>query len=135
MVSPSVYTYTELANKDLLHHCFLEPCPSHDPMATSMFSDMGKTDVLVISSEPASSNPLVVSHRPSSGLTHAEVVKLENQGVGKESHAGDCSIMKARYGLDKDCYMWEVEKGRLSTVEVRKKIATLFSVTKNPSGE
>lgn len=109
-------------------------------MATtnSQFSDMGKTDVLLIVSEPDSRNPLVVPRRPNTELSPPEVVKLENQGVAKEHHTDDLSIMKARYELDKDCCMVGVEQGQtdreLSSVDVRKKISSVFSTTKNQSG-
>ncbi len=104
-------------------------------MATQQFADMGKTDVLLITSELTNSRPLVVPHRPCAQLSQAEVVKLENQGVSKEHHTDDCSIMKARYALDKDCCIWPVEKGRVTALEIRRKIAALFSSTKNQSSE
>ncbi len=99
------------------------------------FADMGKTDVLLIASELTNNRPLAVRHRPCPQLSQTEVDKLENQGVSKEHHTDDCSIMKARYSLDTDCCIWPVEQGRVTALEIRRKIAVLFSSTKNPSSQ
>ena len=97
------------------------------------FSDMGKTDVLLIVPESTESNPQAVPRRPKSELSNADRVKLENQGVSKEHHTDDLTIMKARYALDKDCCILEVEHSR-TAAQVKRRINTLFSTTKNQSG-
>ena len=98
----------------------------------------GERDVLFIVSDSPSRNPDVVPRRSRGELTDDERRKLEHQGVSRDSHHDDLSIMKARYGLDPECQIVGVESGdsgrELTCEDVKKQIASLMNNTDKEGG-
>ena len=96
-------------------------------------------DVLFIVSDSLSRNPDVVPRRSRGERTEDERRKLENQGVPRDSHHDDLSIMKTRYNLDKYCAVVGVESGdsgrELTCEDVKKQIASLMNNTDKEGGE
>ncbi len=76
----------------------------------------GKAEVLLITSNLTTQDDDVVPRRPGGELTDDDRQKLEHQGVTRDSHHDDLSIMKARFILDKDKTIAEVlrDDGSLS---------------------
>ena len=99
----------------------------------------GGRDVLFIVSDSPSRNHDVVPRRSRGELTDDERRKLEHQGVPRCCHHDDLSIMKARYGLDKDENIVGVEFGdsgrELTCEDVKKQIASLLNNTDQEGGE
>lgn len=102
------------------------------------YSAYGTIDVLLIVSDFPSRNPDVVPRRTRGELTDDERRKLENQGIPRDCHHDDLSIMKARYGLDKECNIVGVESGdsgrELTCEDVKKQIASLINNTDQAAG-
>ena len=103
------------------------------------YGAVGERDVLIIVSVSPSRNPDVVPRRSRGELTDDERHKLEQQGVPKDSHHDDLSIMKARYGLDSMYQIVGVESGdsgrELTCEDVKKQIASLMNNTDKEGGE
>ncbi len=97
----------------------------------------GKAEVLLITSNPTTQDDDVIPRRPGGELTDDDRQKLEHQGVTRDSHHDDLSIMKARFILDKDKSIAEVLRydGSLSCEQVTKKIALLLNNTDTCGGE
>ena len=99
----------------------------------------GERDVLIIISNSPSRDSDVVLRRSRGELTEDERRKLENQGVPRDCHHDDLSIMKARYGLDSRPQIVGVESGdsgrELSCEDVKKLIASLMNNTDKKGGE
>ena len=76
------------------------------------YGAQSKGDVLLIVSEDDLSYPDVVPRRPAIELTQQLREKLENQGIARDQQADDFTIMKARYGLTKNCINIDVEMRR-----------------------
>ena len=102
------------------------------------YSAYGTIDVLFIISDSPSRNPDVVPRRSCGELTDDERRKLEHQGVSRDSHHDDLSIMKARYSMDKLCAVVGVESGdsgrELTCEDVKKQIASLMNNTDKAAG-
>ena len=89
----------------------------------------GKTDyavacqgeALIIVSEDDLPEPDVVRRRPAIELTEEVRGKLENQGIPREDQCDDLSIVKARYGLDKNYTVKGVEKSQPGGVGLTRK--------------
>ena len=89
----------------------------------------GKTDyavasqgeVLIIVSEDDLPEPDVVRRRPAIEVTEEVRGKLENQGIPREDQCDDLSIVKARYGLDKEYTVMGVEKSQPGGVGLTRK--------------
>ena len=81
----------------------------------------GECDVLIIVSEDGLPEPDVVRRRPAIELTEEVRGKLENQGIPREDQCDDLSIVKARYGLDKDFTVKGVEIGQPGGVGLTRK--------------
>ena len=64
------------------------------------YSAGGDRDVLIIVPEDVS-GPDIVQRRPAIELTEEWRGKLENQGIEREDHSDDLTLVKARYSLDK----------------------------------
>ena len=96
----------------------------------------GKTEVLFIVPSFSGQSPAeVVPRRPQKELSEDEQRKLEHQGVPRECHHDDLSIMKARYGLDKERSISEVMTGGSLTCErVTEKITRLMNRTRAALG-
>ena len=103
------------------------------------YGAVGERDVLFIVSDSPSPNPDVVPRRFRGELTDDERRKLENQGVPRDCHHDDLSIMKARYGLDSRQHIVGVESGdsgrELTCEDVKKQIASLMNNTDKEGGE
>ena len=95
----------------------------------------GKTEVLlIVPSLPGHQSPEVVPRRPQIELSEDERRRLEHQGVPRDCHHDDLSIMKARFSLDEDKCVNEVLTGDSVTCElVKKKITHLMNDTYNTS--
>ena len=96
------------------------------------YGAQGKRDVLFIVSEDDLSHPDVVPRRPAIELTQQLREKLENQGIARDQQTDDVTIMKARYGLTKDCRSIEVEMSqsggeRVTRAGVLKRIKMLMN--------
>ena len=93
--------------------------------------------MLLITSNPTTQDDDVIPRRPGGELTDDDIRKLEDQGVPRDSHHDDLSIMKARYGLDKDKTIAEVlrDDGSLTCEQVTTKIAQLLKNTATSGGE
>ena len=102
------------------------------------YSAYGTIDILFIVSDSPSSNPDVVPRRSRGELTDDERRKLEHQGVPRDSHHDDLSIMKARYNLDKYCAVVGVQSGdsgrELTCGDIKKQIASLMNNTDKAAG-
>ena len=95
----------------------------------------GKTDVLLIVPSFSGHSSEVVPRRPREELSEDEHKKLEHQGVPREYHHEDLSIMKARYGLDKERSISEVMTGGSLTCEqVTEKITRILNRTRAALG-
>ena len=70
-------------------------------------------------------------------LTDDDRQKLEHQGVPRDCHHDDLSIIKVRYGLDKEMSIAEVlrDDGSLTCEQVTKKITQLMNETDTSGGE
>ena len=103
------------------------------------YGAVGERDVLVIVSDSPPRNSDVVPRRSQGELTNDERRKLEHQGVPRDCHHDDLSIMKARYGLDTEYQIVGVESGdsgrELTCEDVKKKIASLMNNTDKEGGE
>ncbi len=101
------------------------------------YGAIGKLEVIVITSNPTTQDDDVVPRRPGRELTDDDRRKLEHQGVPRDSHHDDLSIMKARFSLDKDKTIAEVlrDDGSLSCEQVTKKITLLLNNTDTSGGE
>ena len=75
----------------------------------------GNRNVLIIMSEDSMNHPDVVERRPATDLTEETRRKLENQGIPREEQNDDLTIVKARYGLDKERSIYGVEVSNLGT--------------------
>ena len=96
------------------------------------YGAVGHREVLIIVSEDSLPEPDVVRRRPAIELTEEVRGKLENQGIPREDQCDDLSIVKARYGLDKERTLIGVEIGQpggvgLTRESVFKQIATLMN--------
>ena len=104
-----------------------------------IYSAIGTIDILFVVSDSPSPNPDVVPRRSRGELTDDERCKLEHQGVPRDCHHDDLSIMKARYGQDKDCNIVGVESGdsgkELTCEDVRKQITSLMNDTAKAEGK
>ena len=102
------------------------------------YSASGTKDVLFIVSDSPSRSPDVVPRRSRGELTDDEKRILEHQGVPRDSHHDDLSIMKARYSQDKLCAVVGVESGdsgrELTCEDVKKQIASLMNNTDKAAG-
>ena len=83
----------------------------------------GEFDVLIIVSEDGLLEPDVVRRRPAIELTEEVRGKLENQGIPRKDQCDDLSIVKARYGLDKEYTVKGVEKSQPGGVGLTRKSA------------
>ena len=103
------------------------------------YAAVGERDVLFIVSDSSSRNPDVVPSRSRGELTNDERRKLEHQGVPRDCHHDDLSIMKARYELDTENQIVGVESGdsgrELTCEDVKKQIASLMNNTDKRGGE
>ena len=99
----------------------------------------GERDVLFIVSDSPSRNPDVVPRISRGELTDDERRKLENQGVPRNCHHDDLSIIKARYGLHSRSKIVGVESGdsgrELTRDDVKKQIESLMNNTDKAGGE
>ena len=99
----------------------------------------GGRDVLFIVSDSPSRNPDVVPRISRGELTDDERHKLENQGVPRNCHHDDLSIIKARYGLHSRSKIVGVESGdsgrELTREDVKKQIESLMNNTDKAGGE
>ncbi len=97
----------------------------------------GTTEVLLITSNLTTQDDDVVQRRPGGELKDDERRKLEHQGVPRDCHHDDLSIMRARYGLDKKKSIAEVlrDDGSLTCEQVTKKITQLMNNTETCGGE
>ncbi len=100
------------------------------------YGAMGTREVLLITSNPTTQDDDVVPRRPGGELTDDDRQRLEHQGVPRDSHHDDLSIMKARFSLDKDISIAEVlrDDGSLSCEQVTKKITQLLNNTDTSGG-
>ena len=90
----------------------------------------GQAEVLLIVPNLSDPSPEVVQRRPQEELSEDEQRKLENQGVARDYHYDDLSIMKARFSLDKEKCVNEVLTGDSLTCElVKKQITRLMNNT------
>ncbi len=102
------------------------------------FGAMGTREVLLITSNPTTQDDDVVPRRPGGELTDDDRQGLEHQGVPRECHHDDLSIMKARFSLDKDIRIAEVlrdDGSPLTCKQVTKKITQLLNNTDTSGGE
>lgn len=103
------------------------------------YSATGEIDILLIVPAFPSLDPDVVPRRSRGELTDDEKRKLEHQGVPKDCHRDDLSIMKARYGLDPNNFIVGVESGTSERVliceEVKKRISKLINKTDKAEGD
>ncbi len=97
----------------------------------------GKSEVLLITSNLTTQDDNVVQRRPGGELKDDERQRLEHQGVPRDCHHDDLSIIKARYGLDKERSIAEVlsDDGSLTCEQVTKKITRLLNNTETCGGE
>ena len=103
------------------------------------YSARGKRDVLLIVPNNDLSDPDVVPRRPAIELTQQLREKLENQGIARDQQTDDLTIMKARYGLDKNRRLQEVQTsqpgGKSVTREsVLKQITSLMNNHEDRAG-
>lgn len=99
------------------------------------YAAVGGRDILIIVSDNSSPNPDVVPRRSQGELKDNERNKLDNQGIPRECHHDDLSIMKARYGQHPKSHILGVASGRELTCEdVKKKIASLIRDTDKEGG-
>ena len=107
----------------------------HTSSGKYAYSARGKVEVLFIVSTSSSPSPEVVPRRPQKLLSEDERKKREHQGVFRDGHHDDLSIMKARYGLDKKKSISEVLTGDSLTCEqVTEKIVRLMNRTRAAGG-
>jgi len=100
------------------------------------FTDMGKTDVLMIVSTYSSQNPKVVQRREYSDLSGEERGMLESQGLSRAQQTDDLTIMKARYALDKDCCVLDVEQGNeLTAFRVKEIVSSVMANSESSSSK
>ncbi len=98
----------------------------------------GITEVLLITSNPTIQDDDVVPRKPGGELTDDDRRRLEHQGVPRDSHHDDLSIMKARFILDKEKSMAKElndDGSSLTCVQVTKKISQLLNNTDTNGGE
>ncbi len=97
----------------------------------------GKTEVLLVTSNLTTQDDDVVQRRPGGELKDDERRKLEHQGVPRDCHHDDTSIMKARHSLDKEKSIAEVlrDDGSLTCEQVIKKITQLQNNTDTCGGK
>ncbi len=98
----------------------------------------GKREVLLITSNFTTQDDDVIPRRPGGELKDDETRKLENQGIPRDCHHDDLSIMKARFSLDKtEISIAEVlrDDGSLTCEQVTKKITQLQNNTDTCGGE
>ena len=89
-------------------------------------------------SNPTTQDDDVVPRRPGGELTDDDRRRLEHQGVPRDSHHDDLSIMKARFSLDKEKTIAEVlrdDGSPLTCEQVTKKITQLLNNTDTSGGE
>ena len=92
-----------------------------------IYSASGKREVLLIAPTLSSPSPEVVPRRPQE-LSEHERWRLEYQGVPRDCHHDDLSLIEARYNLDKDLSLFEVLTGRSITCkQVMKKASQLMN--------
>ncbi len=101
------------------------------------YSASGKTEVLLITSNLTTQDDDVVQRRPGGELKDDERQKLEHQGVLRDCHHDDTSIMKARFSLDKEKSIAEVLRNErsLTCEQVTKKITQLLNNTDTNGGK
>ncbi len=102
------------------------------------FGAMGTSEVLLITSNPTTQDDDVIPRRPGGELTDDDRQGLEHQGVPRECHHDDLSIMKARFSLDKDKTIAEVlrdDGSPLTCEQVTKKITQLLNNTDTSGGK
>ena len=97
----------------------------------------GKREVLLITSNFTTQDDDVIPRRPGGELKDDERQKLEHQGVSRDCHHDDLSIMKARHGLNKESSIAEVlrDDGSLTHEQVTTKITQLLNDTETGGGE
>ena len=99
------------------------------------YSAQGKSEVLFIVPILSDQTPEVVPRRPRKKLSEDEQKKLEHQGVTRDCHHDDLSIMKARVHLNKETTASKVIRGESLTCEqVIEKIARLMNSTHAAEG-
>ena len=101
------------------------------------YGALGKTEVLFIVPSLSSQSPAeVVPRRPREELSEDEWRKLEHQGVPRECHHDNLSIMTARYNLDKLKRISGTLTGDSVTCEqVRKHVGQLMNNTELAGGK
>lgn len=94
------------------------------------FGASGHRDVLLIVSEDDDLvHPDVVLRRPAIELTQKVTEGLDKQGISEEDHWNDLILLQARYGLDKERTVHEVEDEESVT-----KAGVLYSISKLMEG-
>ena len=88
--------------------------------------------LIIVSEGDVSPHPDVVRRRAAIELTEEVRGKLENQGIPRNQQQDDLAIVKARYGLDKEHIIYDVELSqpggeRLTRERVLKQIAVLMN--------
>ncbi len=102
------------------------------------YSASGRTEVLLITSNPTTQDDDVVPRIPGGEIKDDDRRRLEHQGVPRDSHHDDLSIMKARFSLDKEKTIAEVlrdDGSPLTCEQVTKKITQLLNNTDTSGGE
>ena len=110
--------------------------PIWDTSGKVAYGAAGKREVLIIVPTLSGQSPEVVPRRPRGELSEDERRKLEHQGVPRDCHHDDLSIIKARHSLYKDTRGTEVMTGNsLSCESVRKKVTQLMNNTETVGGK
>ena len=118
-----------------------EQCKQISPLWDSCsgkceYSASGKTEVLFIVSNRSGISKEAEPRRSRIKLSEKEQKKLENEGVAKDSHSNDLSIMKARFRCDKEKNIYEeMTGGSLKCKEVKTTIMQLMGSTNAEGGK
>ena len=101
------------------------------------YSASGKTDVLfIVFPSMLGLSREVKPRRYRKKLSENEQEKLESEGVARDCHSSDLSIMKARFRCDKEKNISEeMTGGSLKCEEVKKTIMQLMDSTKAEGGK
>ena len=100
------------------------------------YTSHGNIEALLIVPSLSSLSSEVVPRRPREELCKDEHRKLEHQGVPRECHYDDLSIMRTRFGLDETISISEVVTGESLTCEqVTEKITRLMNKTRAAIGK
>ncbi len=101
------------------------------------YAESGNREALLITSNLTMQDNDVIPRRLQEELTDEDRQKLEYQGIPRDCHHDDLSIMKARFSRDKERSIAEVlrNEGSLTCELVNKKITQLLNNTDTSGGE